>query len=61
MPAFICNILQGASILGLPSCKSYPWKRYTCANDLSVREGEVEERGGVGVGGWWEVVKSGGI
>ena len=51
MPAFICNILQGASILGLPSCKSYPWKRYTCANDLSVREGEVEERGGVGVGG----------
>ena len=42
MSVVICNTLQGA-LLGLPSCKSDSWRRYTCADVLLVYKEEVDE------------------
>ena len=43
--------LHYRALLGLPSCESDPWRRYTCTNVLLVREGEVGEL--VQPGGMW--------
>ena len=40
---YLSRCLNYGALLGLPSCKSDSWRRYTCANVLLVCEREVGE------------------